>query len=254
MKTRKTDKNVLTVLSILSVLLLFSGVCALSLFGLYRMGVITLPKTQDEEVSLGTQDGLSFPVYTLAEENVYIPPSLDQSMEKLFWEAPFRDSYYIKVEVSTTAEADPTLPDAGTYEIWRYGDRFKINYYDFFDSVVQSVTCDGERIQVMNYRDASTVYYMLSADYGYDTFSPIPDFSDLSNQVYRTRTYVEKDGICTIIYEYDEGEIREKVSVDMTTGVITGFIRSYQGRIQMHVTLTGSDFSFVFQDYMFYLN
>lgn len=254
MKKRISNKNVLTVLSILSVLLVFAGVCALALFGLYRMGIVTFPETEENAVSSDAGEGISFPIYTPAEEEFYFPPSVGTSLEKLFWKVPFCDSYYIKIELSSNRESDPVLPESGTYEIWRYGTRFKINHYDFFDRVVQSVTCDGEHIQVMNYRDASSAYYQLSSDYNFDTFSPIPNFSDLSNKNYRTRTYTEDGGVCTVIYEYDEGEMLEKASIDMKTGVITGFVRSYQGRIQMRITLTGSDFSFVFQDYMFYLN
>ena len=45
---RITNKNVLTVISILSVLLFFFGACFFALWGLYRLDLIALPNVTEE--------------------------------------------------------------------------------------------------------------------------------------------------------------------------------------------------------------
>lgn len=254
MKKRTVGKNTLTILSILSVFALFFGICTVAIVGLYHVGVIALPSDETETMLPTGNDDMSLPVHTLREEEVLFAPSDVDALEKLLPHLPFSDSYYVKIELISDRESDPVLPESGIYEIWRYGERFKINHYSAEYGVLRSITCDGKRIQITDYRTATNEYRELSADYHFETFSPIPSFEDMKNTVYQATSYREENGVCTVIYEYDEGDVQEKIEVSMQSGVIESFTRRYRGAVQMKFTLEGKDLEFAFQDYMFNLN
>ena len=253
MKKHHVSNNTLTIFSILSVFALFFGVCLLALVGLFHFGVIDLPVEEQEELSTGN-DSMSLPVHMGGDDRVLFVPSDVEAIGKLLPQLPFADSYYVKIELISDKESDPVLPESGIYEIWRYGERFKINHYTLDYGVVRSITCDGTQIQLADYRAATAEYFALSSEYCFDTFSPIPNFQDMTNHAFHATSYREEDGVYTIIYEYDDGDIQEKIAVSMETGILQSFIRRYRGEIQMQITLKGEDFEFAFQDYMFNLN
>ena len=250
---RITNKNVLTVISILSVLLFFFGACFFALWGLYRLDLIALPNETEEEMIPAGDGDMSLPVHMPMEE-VYVAATDTAVLDDLWGSMPFSNSYYVKITLDSYRELDPVMPEAGIYEIWRFGDRFQINQYSFENQVVKSITCDGTRVQIKNYKNATTEYKPFSADNNFDAFSPIPGFDDMTNRVYQAISHREENGVFTVYYEYDEGEVFEKIEIEMKTGIIKSFVRRYQGRIQLQFSAENSDFDFAFQDYMFDLD
>lgn len=250
---RITNKTVLTVLSLASALIFFFGVCFFALWGLWRLDVFELPGETVAYRPPVEDDDMSLPIHMLTEDHSISEIGADV-LENLWGNMPFSDSYYMKVSVASRHELDARLPESGTYEIWRYGDRFQINHYDTENKIVRSITCDAKRVQIKNYRNMTTESKLLTESCNFETFSPIPAFDDMKNRVYQAVSYHEQDGIFTVYFEYDEWFVFEKIEIDMQTGVIVNYIRRYLGNPRLNFTVDNFDFDFVFEDYMFALN
>ena len=250
---RITNKTVLTVLSLVSVLVFFFATCFFALWGLLRLDVFSMPGETVAYRPPAEGDDMSLPVHTLTEDHSISELGADV-LENLWGNMPFSDSYYVKVSVVSQENNYYFLSESGTYEIWRYGDRFHINHYDTKGKIMRNITCDGKRIQIKNYDSASAEYVQLSNEYNFDTFSPIPDFSDMKNRNYRIISYHEENGILTAYYEYDEGFFFDKIEVDMQTGLVVNYLRRYYGDPRYQLTVENFDFDFVFEDYMFALD
>lgn len=250
---RIQNKTAVTILSLVSVLVFFFGACFFALWGLFRLGVFALPGETAAYRPPMEDDDMSLPVHTPTEEH-YISALDADVLEDLLGKMPFSDSYYMRVSVVSRENNFYLRSESGTYEIWRFGDRFQINHYDTKGKIERSITCDGEEIQIKNYRKTTTEYKELSDEYHFDTFSPIPDFSDMKNSTYRVVSCHEDDGVFTAYYEYDEGFFFDKIEIDMQTGAVVNYMRRYYGDLRYQFTVENFDFDFAFEDYMFALD
>lgn len=250
---RITNKTVLTVLSLASALIFFFGVCFFALWGLWRLDVFELPGETVAYRPPVEDDDMSLPVHTQVQEHFVSDLGTDV-LDDLWGKVPFSDSYYVKVLVTSQENNYYLESESGTYEIWRFGDRFQINHYDTKGKIVKNITCDGEYVQIKNYSDITTSRQALSSENNFDKFSPILDFSDMKNRNYQVVSYHEENGIITVYYDYDEGFFFDKVEIDMKTGLIVNYIRRYYGDPRYQFTVENYDFDFVFEDYMFALN
>lgn len=170
MEKKGVYKNFLTLISVLSVLLAFALVCALCLFVLYKMEIVEFAFGPPKEVQGGTLSGTDFslPVHTAAPPTANAVVTGTVGFDRMLAETPFSDSYYIKIQISSDETAGNDVPVSGIYEIWRYGDRYKINRYSSGNETEQIITCDGRRIQVIDFLAPSSIYYSVSDGYTFE--------------------------------------------------------------------------------------
>ena len=244
------NKTVVTVLSLVSALVFFFGVCFLALWGLLRLGVISLPDETEVHRPPVEDDDMSLPIHMSAEEH-YLS-SLDADVLEDFWgKMPFSDSYYMRVSVVSRENNFYLSSESGIYEIWRFGDRFQINHYDAEGKIMKNITCDGRYVHIKNYSDATTSHEVLSEENNFDRLSPVYDFADMKNSNRRMVSYHEEDGIITVSYDYDDGFFFDEIEIDMETGLIVNYKRLYYGNLRYQFVVENYDFDFVFEDYMF---
>lgn len=246
-------KNILTLISILSVLLAFSLVCTLCLFVLYQTGIVNFPFGDPEAERRGTpsETDFSLPVHTASSPHADSVVAGPVDFENILAESPFSDSYYLKITVTSDETAGADVPASGTYEIWRYGDRYKINRYSEANETEQIVTCDGTRIQVIDFLTPSSTYYSVSDGYTFEQMSPLPDFRLLLQEEHEVFEYWERNGVCTAAYEYTSLATVDNVSFSMSTGLVEAFSRYRGGRVIWRLEVLSKDLDFAFSDYMF---
>lgn len=245
-------KNLLTLVSVLSVLLAFTLVCALCLFVLYKTGIAEFAFGLPGEIQGGVPAGTDFslPVHTAASPAANAALT-EASFDRMLAETPFVDSYYIKIQISSDETAGDDVPVSGTYEIWRYGDRYKINRYNSGNETECVITCDGTRIQVIDFLAPPSTYYAVSDGYAFEKMAPLPDFSLLLEEEHEIFEYMERDGVCTAAYEYASLAMVDNVRFSMSTGLIASFSRYRGGRVIWTIDVLSTDLDFSFSNYMF---
>ena len=159
MKKFPVSKNILTLLSVLSVLLVFSLVCMLCLLAMDKLGIVKLfGSSETEPESIPMQTEFPLPVHTEETSGASAVGGNLSALEKILVDIPYSDSYYIKIQVSVDETAGDGVPAPGTYEIWRFGDKYKIHRYNSNNEIEWMVTCDGDRLQVVDFTDLSNAY------------------------------------------------------------------------------------------------
>lgn len=247
------NKNFVTLASVLSVFLAFILVTALCLFACDRLGImrVELFPPKDKE-SVGEAGGkFSLPIHVEAPFSGEEIPSGKRFYEKLLRNAPFTEDYYLRLRILSDTLLDNTAPPSGEYEIWHFGERYKIHWYGNDGRVKKVITCDGTRVQIIDYQAASNEYYDVSSGYTYEEMTPLPRFGVILPLVREVFEYSEKDGICMAACEYPTISQLDTVRFSMTTGVLRSFSRYRDGRTAFTIDVVTSDLDFTFSDYMF---
>lgn len=247
------NKNFLTLASVLSVFLAFILVTVLCLFACDRLGIMRIDLFPKKEgANVGEAGGkFALPVHTEGAPAREPLPSGKTYYEKLLRSAPFVDDYYLRLRVISDPTLDSSAPPTGEYEIWHFGSRYKIHWYGNDSRVKKVITCDGTRVQVIDYQEASTEYYAVSAGYTYEEMTPIPSFTEDYPIVREVFEYSEEDGICMAACEYPTLSMLDTVRFSMSSGVLRSFARYREGRTALTIDVVSADLDFHFSDYMF---
>lgn len=247
------NKNFLTLASVLSVFFAFILVTALCLFACDRLGIMRFELFPKKETPSEGEAGGRFdlPLHTDDTFEGTAMPSGKTYYEKLLQSAPFADDYYLRLRVISDPLVDASAPPSGEYEIWHFGDRYKLHWYGNDGLVKRVTTCDGTRVQVIDYQNAATYYYDRSKGYTYEEVTPIPRFAEEYPLVREVFEYSEQDGICMAACEYPTLSMLDTVRFSMDTGVLRSFARYKEGRTALTIEVVSADLDFRFADYMF---
>ena len=252
MKKFPVSKNILTLLSVLSVLLVFSLVCMLCLLAMDKLGIDKLfgsSETEPESVPMQTEFPL--PVHTEETSGASAVGGNLSALEKILVDIPYSDSYYIKIQVSVDETAGDGVPAPGTYEIWRFGDKYKIHRYNSNNEIEWMVTCDGDRLQVVDFTDLSNAYYSVSEGYSFESMAPLPELGILATEEHEIFEYSEDGDICNVAIEYPSISTVDNIVFSMSTGILHSFSRFQGSGSVWKIDLISSDLEFAFRDYMF---
>lgn len=245
------NKNILTLASILSVLLALSLVCTGCLFVLNRLGVFELPRAESIDTH-STGDAFSLPIFTPEELTVEEIAAAKEKMEGLLLMLPFADQYYIKVYVSYFPAGNSNHSvQTSLYDVALFGDKYKITRYNTSLVVEEIITCDGKRVQVIDYRSASMDYFALSPEFSFVRVAPFPDFSLITQEDYAILDYTEENGICTVSCFYPKISATERINFSMETGIPTSISVYYHDQISVYMEFEALDLNFSFTDSMF---
>lgn len=245
-----SSKNFLTSISILSVLILFFGVCAGVLFALDWLHLVSFPFGEQQTLSEPTDaDGEIFiPVYKPNEngmQNFHTEmPFCDGLMKSL----PLTESYYLYIYVTDYVNG---IPEVSIYELWRYGEKYRLNHYNENYEVQSMVTCDGEFVQIADYIVVEVRYYLKGEEYDLKNISPLPDFSKLLTKEHKLTSYAEENGFCTVLYEYPEFHMTDEIAVKSTDGLLSYYTNRVNGKTVRKVEVLVADSSYPFHDDMF---
>ena len=252
MKKLLRSKSFLTAISILSVLLFLALLCGATLAFLYELGLVELPSDGSQVVIPNADGGNAdvLPVYTGVQNPAFEIDADIHACDRLLAAMPFLDGYYIKIQVESREETGRFAK--GMYEIWRYGDKYRIHRYRVGGEAVSITISDGERVQMTDF-DAMTVSYdTYSAQYAFEKVAPLPDFKEnFARQEHRLVSHHYADGRRLFTYEYPlSGEI-EKINVYSDTGMLFYYSRVLNEETVLAVNVITEDIDFRFSDYMF---
>ena len=241
-------KSFLTLISVLSVLFFFSLICAACLWGLHQIGILTIPAVADKTEGGDIGGGeASLPTHTIPNATAEIPDFGAAAFESLIFTAPFSDSYYVRARVM--ADGSDGMPVAGTYLIWRFGTRYQINCYGEDDEPLWMITCDGERVQSVDFVEGTNVYDVYSEAYAFATTAPFPSFT--ASDGFTVGGYTEQDGVCTARLAYPDGVTADEVRLSLATGMLVSFARLRGTEIIWRVEMMDVDMDFPFVEDMF---
>ena len=255
MKKITAGKNILTLLSVLSVLLVFSLVCMLCLFAMDKLGIVSLSgPVPDETQDPSVETEFPLPVHTSNEQQAAALEGGVSVFERIFADIPYGDSYYIKMSVSVDETAEGAVPVSGTYEIWRFADKYKIHRYNSENETEWIVTCDGVRLQVIDFTEPSNTYYSVSDGYTFEKIAPLPDFGALADTECEIFEYSETGDVCSAAIEYPSISTVDNVVFSKSTGMLDSFSRFRGGRLIWKIDVESVDLDFLFSDYMFQID
>ena len=243
-------KSFLTLFSILSMLLIFSLVCAGVLLILNRMDIVYFPTKNEDatEQNFGMDASVSLPLYTEGETFVQNLQAETADYEKLILQAPFTDQFYMKLRITHEEAGEPY---AGTYELWCFGDKYRINRYNAQDEVEYMVTCDGERVHIVDFGTLSASYHLLTPELSFRAIAPFPDFRALFENEYEIFEYSETDTFCKVVSDYPGLNMVDETQIYKSTGILFSYKRIRGGKTVLFLETLAVDTSFVFHDSMF---
>lgn len=177
-KSNRHVSSLISLVAILSVIVIFFLVCFLIMVLLYNLGVYKLPESflnnnaetneSREAVQNVGDSSVTFASYGYSNE-LY---------SKILKSIPIQNNFYIQADVTTYDESSTEI--TYHYEIWRYGERYRIAILDYATyQPVKLIICDGERIKILFVETNQTEYHDVKEGYSFLEQTPIIDFSFL---------------------------------------------------------------------------
>lgn len=250
MKKLFASKSFLTVMSILSVLLVFALLCVGTLMILHQMDIIAFPGDAPAGMLTSPEEAPALPVYTKEPGEALVMQTGGKAYEKLIMETPFLNEFYVQVEVESDMTEGAFVK--GIYEIWRYGDKYRIHRYSIADNEVEYVMiCDGFRVQIADFANASITYDAYDAKYAFSDVAPIPNFRKILAEEHRFTEYSAFGDTCMFFCEYPALGVLDKVEFSKSTGLISYYHRLHGENTLLSVNMLAMDLDFVFVDHMF---
>lgn len=245
-----SSKNFLTLISILSVLVLFFGVCAGILFALNALHLVSFPFAEEESLSAPTDaDGDIFiPVYKQPENGTQNFHTEMPFCDGLLKSLPLTDAYYLYIYVTEYING---VPQNSIYELWCYGEKYRLNHYNDNYEVQSMMTCDGEFVQIADYLAVDVRYYLKGEEYALKNVSPLPDFSKLLSKEHKLTSYSEENGVCTVLYEYPEFHMTDEIVLECENGLLRSYTNRVNGKTVCKTEVLVADASYPFHDDMF---
>lgn len=235
----------LTLLSIISLILVFVFVCLIVLSIIYKAGII------DSSFFLRAEETTQGSFYPSAdEENVepgYTALDSEENFKKLLASFPYYDDFYAEFYVTYVYEA---LYNVEFYRIYKNGGRYRIETYDMQNNLAELILCDGTRVSVTN-KEGHTASYPVSDDFTIAKQAALPSFLFYENGEYTLIEYTEEGGICTVTCEYPSLGTTDVVSIDMETGIMKSSITSLGGKVIMFYDIMDFETECVFGEDVF---
>ncbi len=241
-------KSVLTLVSVLSVLLIFSLFCVGALYVLNKMDVVYFPFEESETEEKGINSAVSLPFHQEETNTVSIVSPDLSAYTLLTKETPFTDSFYLKLRVNRNDEDTPTV---SIFEIWRFGEKYRINRYNDQDEVEYMITCDGERVQVVEFATLTDSYYMMNEGFHFDDITPLPDFSTFFTEEYEIFEYSASDELYVCVCEYPEERRVDDIRFYKSTGLLSVYKRIQNGKNILSIETLAANASYPFSAKMF---
>ncbi|MBQ9511271.1 MAG: hypothetical protein IJR55_06220 [Clostridia bacterium] len=191
----KTVRNeIFSLLSILSIVLVFAAICGSVLALMLQMGVLQLPAFLSKEKAEESEQAPSNDILSvLHKENssgkeLYVPEDDSDTLKELITETVSSEKIYMRLScVKITDDQSSTA----IFDVWRLDEKFRVVEYDVSGAQKYDITFDGEIIVMVN--SDGEERKLESMEY-YD-ISPMPDMASVMSEN------------CNVIYtNSDDGE------------------------------------------------
>ena len=195
----KTVRNeILSLLSILSIVLVFAAVCGSILALLLQFGAIGLPGFLSDETIDNKSENNEADVLSLLHDSngfgkeLYVPEADGNALKKLIAETVSSDIIYMRLSCVKVFGDDSTT---GIFDVWRYGEKFRIAEYDTSGAKKYDIIFNGEVLKLIN-SDGEEV---ILGNMKYYDISPLPDISSILSED------------CNMIYTNSDGDEYEVI-------------------------------------------
>lgn len=244
------SKSFQALISVLSVLALFFCICAGVLFAMNGLHWISL--FSGEEAMLPDENEsdaeISIPVHKQPENKAPIVYTENPFCDALLESFPLTEAYYLHIYVIDYVNG---IPQSEIYELWRYGEKYRLNRYNEAYEVQSMITCDGECVQIVDYIEMSVKYYLKGEKYDLKNISPLPDFKKMLDKEHTIGSYSEEDDFCSVLYEYPDIHMTDEIKIGKSDGLLYSYINRINGKPVREVRILIADSSFSFDDDMF---
>ncbi|MBQ0124770.1 MAG: hypothetical protein KBS59_00415 [Clostridiales bacterium] len=233
MKVKDTKHTgIKSLLSMLSIILVFAAVCALCIFLLNKAGVINvdwLRSTEAEETTAKT--GPDIPLGE-GHNGTYSEIVLDDTeLRAILDSVPFYDTFYFRVYVTYVGKYGFSGVGANykveVYDIYKDGEKYKIITYNDRMRTLSQITCDGESVELYDYETKSRKLYPVSEDFTFGAQAPLPDFAIFTKEEYDVLGYYGADDEYVITCRFDKMNLTDEIHVDGESGLVTYFKSIY---------------------------
>ncbi|MGN1095910.1 MAG: hypothetical protein ACI4QR_05935 [Eubacteriales bacterium] len=236
----------LTLLSIISLILIFAAVCLLVFSVIYKAGVIDLPFLTKSTEKTAT------PFLPSDDEGNkapgYISVNTRENLEKLLSSFPYYNDFYAEFYITYTYETY----NIELYRVYKYGEKYRIETLDSYGNLKKKIVCDGKRVSVTDYISLSSAIYDISEEFTFEKQAPLPSFSFFGSGEYYISGYLESGGICSVRCEYPALNMSDIVDIDMNTGLMKRS-HSYIGEtLVMFYDIKNFDTNYLFNELLFF--
>ena len=221
---RRKSRSLLALISVLSIIVAFVGVCYLVLSVLHRAGVYQLPEfmqpAQTTEVTQPVEYKLDVPVtYSYG----YTMSNVSEIDYEMFLEhSPYADSFFMRATLYNYTQDSANFSDY-EYWIWKNGAKYKVSVRDPLTSeLLKVIICNGERVKISDEIN-ETIEYHDAKDYTLVSQTPFPNFSEYFGEGYEIAYFGENEEELFITLNHlDEGDVLNLL-FNKNQGIITGY-------------------------------
>lgn len=188
----KTARNeILSLISILSIVLVFAAVCGSILALLLQVGALQLPgfltKETVEEIEKTPTDNILSLLHkeNSSKKELYTPEENSDVIKELIVGIVSTEKIYMRL---SRVKIDGEKSSEDIFDVWRLGEKFRVVEYDVSGTQKYDIVCDGKNVIMIN--SDGDEYTLQSM--GYYDVSPMPELSSLTR------------GECNVIYTDSE--------------------------------------------------
>lgn len=244
LKKLLVNNGSLTLLSIISLILVFAIVCLAVLSVIYKTGFTAIPFVSRTAES--TQSALPPSADGDNREPEYEAINSEETIKKLLASFPYYDDFYAEFYVTYIYESY----NVEFYRIYKQGERYRIEIYDMQHNLSELIVCDGMGVAVRN-KEGFVKSYPVSEEFTLANQTPLPSFLFYKSEVYTLSEYIEEDGVCTIECEYPVLGTKDIVTIDMETGIMKSSLMYLGEKVIMFYDMMEFETDFTFDDSLF---
>ena len=221
---RRKSRSLLALISVLSIIVAFVGVCYLVLSVLHRAGVYQLPAfmqpAQTTEVTESVEYKIDIPVTYSYGYTISNVSEIDYM--KFLEHSPYADSYFMKATLYNYKEETAEFPGY-EYWIWKNGPKYKITVRDPSTStLIKIIICNGERIMISDEING-IVEYRNAKDFTLVSQTPSPDFAGYFREGYEIAYFGENEEELFITLNHLSGGDVVNLNFNKNQGIVTGY-------------------------------
>ncbi len=234
----------LTLLSLISLFLVFALVCGGVLFAVYEAGIIDSPFAV--ATTTPVRGTAAPPSNAVAREELDGIDTLE-NLEGLLAAFPYYDDFFAEFYITYAYESY----NIEFYRIYRHGKKYRIEIYDAYDNMKKKIVCDGARVVLTDYISASDAVYALSEEFSFERQAPLPSFALFKDEEYRITSFSESGDRISVRCDFPTLAMYDIVTVDLSTGIMEAARTYFGGQVVMFYDIRTFETEYLFNELLF---
>lgn len=236
----------LTLLSILSLIIVFVVVCSAVLAAFYRAGVIDSPFA--ERTAASTVGGFIPSGGDGNGTTDYSEINVKKNMEKLLSSFPYQEDFFSEFYITHIYESSYSID---FYRVYKHGEKYRIEIFDAYENMKKKIVCDGMNVAVTDYVSLSSEEYTVTDEFTFEKQVPLPSFILLGSEMYGISEYSESNGKCTVKCDFPSLSMYDIVVFDMSTGIMEVARTYFNDSVVMFYDIKEFDIDYLFNELLF---